>query len=69
MRVVRPPHWRWHVVVRLNVDGAEVGYCALGPISWTHARELAEAWERTFGAGTATVAERLGTKTRRAAVS
>ena len=67
-RLAPPPNWRWHVVVRLDVDGAPQGYRAIGPISWTHARELAEAWEKIFGVGTALVAERLGARTRRVAV-
>lgn len=64
----RPRNWRWHVVVRLSVDGVPPGYRAIGPFAWTHARRLAETWEQTFGPRTAVVSERLGTKTRTAAV-
>jgi hypothetical protein len=48
----------WYVVVDVArvVDGQPAPRRrALGPISWSLARELAAAWEREHGAGTADV--------------
>lgn len=53
----------WYVVVDLAtvVNGRPAPRRrAIGPISWSRARDLAEAWEREHGTGTTTVRETPG---------
>lgn len=62
------PHGGWYVVVALQVTKnwtANRGPFplpptrAIGPISWTRARELIAAWESEFGENTATLTEKI----------
>lgn len=63
-----PANWSWFVVVRPTVDDEAKGCRAIGPTSWTRARELAASWEGLFGEGTAMLTESLHPQTRRVAV-
>lgn len=54
-----PKAQEWYVIARAMVDG-ERRRRAIGPIAWSRARELAIAWEREHGSGTAAVVETPG---------
>ncbi len=63
----RPPTW-WLLV---QLDLPELGghrFRAIGPLSWTGVRALAERWEQTFGADTTACTEQPPATASRAAV-
>lgn len=49
----------WYLLVWLEVEGAPGRVRrAIGPLTWTSARELAARWEREFGAGTSKITQK-----------
>jgi hypothetical protein len=49
--------WIWYVEVVVSVGGTAPAGRAIGPLTWTLARRLAERWEREHGRQTAKVVD------------
>lgn len=59
----RRDHGGWYVLVNLVIYGVTVGgrnVRAIGPVTWTRAKYLADTWEREYGRNTTRLVEDPG---------